>query len=149
MEYVLSQVLVVIAFIFLSITYIINKRRLILFFSILASAFFIGSYYFLGAWSGLAMSVISISRSILFLINNKGYTKITLFDWIVLACSIIALGVCAVVTYDGLLSLCAEYWTREKGAPLSPLLLVIHALPVSILCCLPSWSSSVLPSSSS
>lgn len=107
MDYIISQILTVIAFALLGMTYVVKDRRKLLFFSLMASAVFIVSYFFLKAWSGLAMSVISLVRCGLFLIENKKCEdrQMTKFGWFVLGISIVALIICAIFTYEGFLSL--------------------------------------------
>ena len=66
--YILSQIFIIINYIFLVMTYQSKNRKNILIFnfvSLIASAL---SYMFLSAYSGLAMTIVAIIRNIIFII---------------------------------------------------------------------------------
>ncbi len=111
--YIVSQVFVVISYLLVAITYLVKNRKLILiycFASVLANAV---AYFFLSAWSGLAMCGVAILRNIIFLLQNKYYKseKINWLDWLILAALVVISAVFAWITYQGPLSLLSVFAT--------------------------------------
>ncbi len=104
MAYIISQIFVCISYSFLGITYFLKNRKFILFFSMLAVCCNGVGFFFLKAWSGLAMAAFAILRNVIFLIQNKNgkSEKIKLVDWIILLALISVSVVSAVFTFDGL-----------------------------------------------
>lgn len=106
--YLLSQVFIIINYIFLIITYQSKSRRSILIFnfcSIISTGI---SYIFLSAYSGLAMSIVAIIRNIIFIIDEKKNGKSeknTTKDYIILAILYIISIISAIITYNGILSM--------------------------------------------
>lgn len=108
LEYILSQVFIVISYLFLVLTYQSKSRKNILiysFVSLIANAI---SYVFLQAYTGLAMCFVAFFRNIIFMVDEKRNgksDKIKKKDILILivlyAISIIS----TVFTYDGFLSL--------------------------------------------
>ncbi len=106
--YILSQIFIIINYIFLAITYQLKNRKSILiinFGALIATGL---SYVFLKAYSGLAMVILAIIRNIIFIIDEKKngkseelYTK----DYIILAVLVIISIVSAIFTYNGFLSM--------------------------------------------
>ena len=106
MEYILSQIFVIITYILLASTYLVKNRKLLLCLSLGAIITNATSYFFLNAWSGLFVTILALARNIIFLIQNKNENdKINWVDWVILSIITIALIVISVVTYDGVLSL--------------------------------------------
>ena len=107
MEYTLSQIFVVLSYIFLAMTYLTKKRQIILFYSIVAVVFNGFSYFFLKAWSGLAAIIVALIRNAIFVVQEKfdkseGYKY---WDYLILAFLLILNTIFAIITYDGFLSL--------------------------------------------
>lgn len=106
--YILSQIFIIINYIFLVMTYQSKNRKNILIFnfvSLIASAL---SYMFLSAYSGLAMTIVAIIRNIIFIIDEKkngksekNQTK----DYIILAILYIISIISGILTYNGILSM--------------------------------------------
>ena len=106
--YILSQIFIIISYIFLVFTYQTKNRKNILafnFVSLIATGL---SYVFLSAYSGLAMVFVALIRNIIFLIdekkngkNDKNSTK----DYIILAILYLISIAFAILTYNGILSM--------------------------------------------
>lgn len=113
LSYILSQVFVVISYVFIGLTYFAKDRRVLLFYSISSLVMSAISYVCLSAWSGFAMVIVAFIRNIIFLIQNKkdSSEKITYIDWIILAVLVLISGISAVITYDGFLSLFSVFAT--------------------------------------
>lgn len=106
-EFILSQVIVVISYIFTAMTYIVKNRKWLLIYSFISLVMMGLSYFFLSAWSGFAMTGVAILRNIIFLVQNKKENdkSITAVDWVILAVLVaIQIGL-SVWTYDGPLSM--------------------------------------------
>ena len=107
-QYIISQVFTVISYIFLATTYYAKKRRNILILNCTVQCSFIFAYILLGAWSGLAMSVVALIRNIFFIIDenkNGQRDKMNKTDMIILIVIYIICSVSAIFTYEGVLSL--------------------------------------------
>ncbi len=107
MNYILSQIFVVLGYICLGLTYL-NKNRMLILFVGLGSLIFNGlSYIFLGAWMGLGVTCVAIVRNILFLIQQKikALNKYKIDDWIILIFLLVISVVIAIFTYDTFFSL--------------------------------------------
>ncbi len=108
MLYILSQILVCLAYVFAGVTMIIKDRTKILIFNFTATACFCLSYLCLFAWAGVAMNAVSILRNIVFFLITK-YTANSINQkwWEIggLVFIEIIIVICAVFTYDGFLSL--------------------------------------------
>ena len=74
-QYIMSQVCVILAVILLAITYMIKDKKIILFLSIMISILYGTQYLLLWALTGVAMNGISIIRSVWFYINAKNKRK--------------------------------------------------------------------------
>lgn len=106
--YILSQVFIIINYIFLIMTYQSKSRKNILIYNFGALIATGISYIFLSAYSGLAMVVVAIIRNVIFIIDekkngksNKNSTK----DYIILAILYIISIISAIFTYNGILSM--------------------------------------------
>ena len=106
--YILSQVVTIFVYIFLSLTYCVKSRRLILGFSFTSNFLNAIAFMLLGAYTSSAMCAISIFRDIIFIIDEKinGKTeKITKKDIAILA---FVYGICIIaiaITFKGPLTL--------------------------------------------
>lgn len=106
--YILSQIFIIISYIFLIFTYQTKNRKSILvynFVSLIATGL---SYVFLSAYSGLAMVGVAIIRNIIFLIDEKKNGKSeknTTKDYIILAVLYLISIIFAIFTYNGILSM--------------------------------------------
>ena len=112
--YILSQVFIIINYIFLMATYQLKNRKKILIFNFGAIIATGMSYIFLSAWSGLAMVIVAIIRNIIFMIDEKKNgksDKITKKDIIILVILYIISLISAIFTYDGFLSLMSVFAT--------------------------------------
>lgn len=106
--YILSQVFIIINYIFLVMTYQSKSRKNILIFNFGALIATGISYIFLSAYSGFAMVIVAIIRNIIFIMDekkngksNKNGTK----DYIILAILYIISIISAIFTYNGILSM--------------------------------------------
>ena len=93
LNYILSQICVILAVILLGTTYLLKDKRIILFFSILTALLYGTQYLLLSAFSGFFMNIVSIVRSIWFYINAKNKKKNSTIVLIVLYIIAIILGV--------------------------------------------------------
>lgn len=106
--YIFSQIIIIFVYIFLSLTYCVKSRRLILAFSFTSNFLNAIAFILLGAYTSSAMCTISIFRDIIFLIDEKingKSNKITKKDVAILA---FVYGICAIAiacTYKGPLTL--------------------------------------------
>lgn len=106
--YILSQVFIIINYIFLSLTYQSKSRKHILIFNFGALIATGISYILLSAYSGLAMVVVAIIRNIIFIIDEKKNgksNKNSAKDYIILAILYIISIISAIFTYNGFLSM--------------------------------------------
>ncbi len=74
-EYIISQIIVVIASIILGSTYLTKNKTLILILSITATSLFGLEYAILHIWPGVVINIVGIVRCIWFFVNNK-YNKV-------------------------------------------------------------------------
>lgn len=70
-QYIASQIVTIFVYIFLSLTYCIKNRRIILVFSFVSNFLNAIAFILLGAYTSAAMCAISIFRDIVFLIDEK------------------------------------------------------------------------------
>lgn len=107
-QYILSQVFVIISYIFLVITYQSNARKEIIIYNFLSIITNGISYIFLHAYTGLSMCFVAILRNAIFLVNEKNNGKnndIKKKDIIILAILYLISIISTIFTYDGVLSL--------------------------------------------
>lgn len=104
LTYVLSQIVIVISYVFFVRTYYTTSRRKILLYGMIANLFMGASYMFLAAWSGLAMALIAVLRSIIFAKYIDDNAKKQRDILILLGFYIVAV-IFETITYDGPLSL--------------------------------------------
>ncbi len=107
-SYILSQIFIILNYVFLIITYQSKNRKSILMFNFGALAATGISYIFLYAYSGLAMVIVSIIRNIIFIVDEKKngmQEKNSFKDYIILAILYAISIVSAIYTYNGFLSM--------------------------------------------
>lgn len=113
-EYIISQILTIIMYVLLGITYYAKNRKTVLvisFMSLIANG---AAYIFLDAYTGLAMCVVALIRNIIFIVDEKKNgksDKITKKDIIILIILYVISIISAVFTYDGFLSLLSVFAT--------------------------------------
>ena len=96
--YIISQIFVIIQYIFIITTYQVKTKRQIIIFNTLAATSAIISFLCLEAYSGCMMSLVSILRNLLFFkMKEKDKIKLTII--------LIILFVLTIFTYNGILSL--------------------------------------------
>lgn len=106
--YILSQIFILINYVFIIMTYQSKSRKNILIFNfgaLIASGL---SYIVLSAYSGLAMTVVAIIRNIIFIIDEKKNgkrEKNETKDYIILAILYIISIISGILTYKGILSM--------------------------------------------
>ena len=108
LQYILSQIVTIFVYIFLSLTYCVKSRRLILAFSFLSNFLNAIAFILLGAYTSSAMCAISIFRDIIFIIDEKingKSNKITKKDVGILAFVYGICGIAIILTYKGPLTL--------------------------------------------
>ena len=87
-QYIASQIVTIFVYIFLSLTYCVKNRKLILGFSFLSNFLNCVAFILLNAYTSAAMCAISIFRDIVFIIDQKingKSDKITKKDYAILA----------------------------------------------------------------
>lgn len=107
MNYFLSQLFILVAYIMCGATFFVKKRAYVLFLSTGVCISFSVAYIFLSAWTGIAMNIISIIRNLLFFLVAKYATDNKKLNVLQLVFIFILTAICAVFTYDGILSLAA------------------------------------------
>lgn len=106
MNYIFSQIFILINYLISIATYQCKNRKTILILNLLATFATATSYILLSAYTGLAMTVVATTRNILFLLNKKkNQNKITLIFLYVLTILL------TIFTYDGILSLMTVFAT--------------------------------------
>jgi len=104
MNYIISQIFIIINYLICIINYQQKKRKTILILNIISTIATAISYMFLGAYSGLAMTIIAAMRNIMFLINEK-MKKSQKREILTLAIIYIATIYLASLTYTGIFSM--------------------------------------------
>ena len=106
--YVASQVVTIISYLFLALTYYAKNRKRILILSFLSLIVTGVAYILLNAWTGLAMCIVAIIRNIIFIIDEKvngKSNKINKKDIIIIVILFVISIISAIFTFDGILSL--------------------------------------------
>lgn len=107
-SYVLSQILTVVEYGLLGMSYLAKKRIAVVLLDIVSMATGIVVYLLLGADLGLAMSVVVLVANFYYLWDEYDQgkkNKLTLRDYVVLMIVLVVIAGLAVLTYDGALSL--------------------------------------------
>ena len=102
LSYTLAQISVIIASIFLAITFVTNNRKLILILCIISTAFFALEYLFLGTYTAVLVNIIGIVRAVWFYIDEVRGKK---NNYVSLTILLVISVVCGVLTYQGLLTI--------------------------------------------
>lgn len=111
-QYIASQIVTIFVYIFLSLTYCVKNRKVILAFSFLSNFLNSIAFILLGAYTSSAMCAISIFRDIVFIIDQKingKSDKITKKDYVILAMIYGISLVSIVLTFKG-------FWTLLYAA---------------------------------
>lgn len=106
--YILSQIVTIFVYVFLSLTYCVKNRKVILVFSFTSNFLNAIAFILLGAYTSAAMCTISILRDIIFLIDEKingKSKKITKKDIVILAFIYTLSIISIVITFKGFLTL--------------------------------------------
>ena len=114
LEYILSQVFIIISYLLLVLSYQAKSRKNILVLSNISIVANGISYVFLQAYTGLAMCFVALFRNIIFMIDEKRNGKseeISKKDIVILAVLYLISLVSTVFTYDGFLSLLSVFAT--------------------------------------
>lgn len=107
-QYIASQIIVIFVYVFLSLTYVVKNRKLLIAFSFMSNFLNAITFILLGSYTSSAMCAISIFRDIVFLIDEKinGKSKVITKKDIVLISIIYSLSLISIIaTYNGPLSL--------------------------------------------
>lgn len=137
--YILSQLFTIIMYTLLGITYYTKDRTKILFLSILSNTSCGIAYLLLGAWSGLSMCLIAVSRELVNIIDEKKNGKrdyINKFDIVFLIILYTLCIISAILTFEGLLSLVSIIATMIYTYSIwqkNPTIYKICGVPVGIL----------------
>ena len=110
MDYIISQVLIGLSYVFLAFSYTTKKRSLILTLNIISLFFTISGYFFLSAWTGLAMTSVALIRTILFLIEDfafkfKSEKSKKIVDYSVFSFVLVLTAICSYFSYEDFYSL--------------------------------------------
>lgn len=106
--YIASQIVTIFVYIFLSLTYCVKSRKLVLGFSFTSNFLNAIAFILLGAYTSSAMCAISILRDIIFIIDEKingKSNKITKKDVVILALIYGICGIAIACTFKGPLTL--------------------------------------------
>lgn len=106
--YIISQVLTVIEYGLLGLSYLAKNRKAVVWLDIASMATGVVVFLLLGADLGMAMSVVVLVANFYYLWDEYDQgkrNKLTLRDFVVLGIVLVAITVLAVLTYDGPLSL--------------------------------------------
>ena len=107
MSYWISQLFVLFAYIMCGATFFVRKREYVLYLSTGVCISFSVAYVFLSAWTGIAMNIVSIIRNIMFFLVAKHASGNKKLNYFQLGFIMFLTAICAVFTYDGILSMAA------------------------------------------
>ena len=102
MEFIFSQVCVILAMLFLALTYISKDKNRILVFCVISSIMYATQYLLLDAYTGMIVNMISVVRAIWFFINNKVKKENSLYSLILLEMLFLA---SSIITWNGFISI--------------------------------------------
>ena len=107
LEYILSQILIIISYILICKTYFLNKRNKILIINVFGHAFQGLSFLLLNGLTGAAMSFVYVIRDSFFVLDekNRNNTILNKRDYIILIIIIFVIVLLTFFTYNGLGSL--------------------------------------------
>lgn len=112
--YIVSQIFVIMSYVFLATTYFLKSRKNIIVSNFIALLMIGVAYIFLSAYTSVAMVVVALIRNIIFLYDEKKFgknTKITKRDNYILIFLIFITIAFTIPTYNGFLSLLAVFAT--------------------------------------
>lgn len=112
--YVVSQIFMLNNYLFAMLTYNVRKRKTILLFNLIASTSVLIAFLLLEAYSGVAMAIVNLIRTFLFLIDEKingRKTKMRTNDWIIFFVISGLAVACAIPTYENIWSMCSIFST--------------------------------------
>ena len=107
-QYIISQIIIVISYTCLALTYCIKRRKIILILSFLANFTNACAYLLLGAFTSASMCAISIGRDLIFIIDEKlngKSKKTTKKDVLILIGIYIVAIISIIITFNGWKSL--------------------------------------------
>lgn len=134
--YILAQICTIITYLFLALTYFPKKRSTIMLFAILSTIFNAIVYFFLNAYSGLAMCGVALLKNIIFLIDakeeNNKITKKDVFILIFLYCITIIFAIFTYEVFFSLLSVFANSIYLYACWQKSPTIYKILGIPTEI-----------------
>ena len=108
LTYIISQLFIIINYVFLIITYQLKDRNKIIVYNMMSLICTGISFILLSAYSGFYMNFVAMLRNIIFLIDERKNGKrntIIKKDIIILLVLYLISIICAIYTYDGILSL--------------------------------------------
>lgn len=107
-KYLISQILVIVATITISVTYIVKSKKKILIYFIFYNLFYGIHYLLLNAYTGFFMNLISIGRNVFFFYNNSKGKENGKWVLAVLFAIIIGIGVASYQDVYSLVSMSAS-----------------------------------------
>ena len=113
-SYIISQVFVIITYLFLALSYYAKDIKVVLYLSFLSLVANALTYVLLNAYSGFAMCIFACVRNIMFMIDekkNEKSEKITKRDIVILIVLYSIIGILAAMTFEGFLSLLSVFAT--------------------------------------
>lgn len=113
-SYIISQVFVILTYLFLALSYYAKDRKVVLYLSFLSLVANALTYVLLNAYSGFAMCIFAFVRNIMFMIDekkNEKSEKITKRDIVILIVLYSIIGILAAMTFEGFLSLLSVFAT--------------------------------------
>lgn len=137
--YVVSQIFVIITYIFLASTYYAKDRKKILIINFVSLISNLIAYILLNAYTGLAMCIVAIIRNIIFIFDEKKNGKseyIKKKDILILIVLYVISIISAIFTYNGFLSLLSVFATMLYTFSVwqkKPKIYKILGIPIGIL----------------
>lgn len=137
--YIVSQIFVIITYIFLASTYYAKDRKKILIINFLSLISNLIAYILLNAYTGLAMCIVAIIRNIIFIFDEKKNGKseyIKKKDILILIVLYVISIISAIFTYNGFLSLLSVFATMLYTFSVwqkKPKIYKILGIPIGIL----------------
>ena len=107
-KYLISQILVILATIVISVTYVAKSKKKILIFFIIYNLFYGIHYLLLNAFTGFFMNLISIGRNVFFFYNHTKEKENSIIILMVLYAIIISLGIYSYQDFYSLISMSAS-----------------------------------------
>ena len=108
-NYIISQICVVIAMLFLASTYFIKSKKWILIFNIPIALFFGIQYVLLGAYTGVAINAVGLIRCVWFYFNDKLGKKKNYISFSVINIMLLVLGIITFKTWVDIWAMLAGF----------------------------------------